>query len=295
MKPIEPYALGGTLFVPASHQNAVPISRGEKFSQLRSVVFDFEDGLDDASYPKALENIKQLLQQPPRKGLLRFIRPKNTAMLDEFLQLSIIGEIDGFVLPKFSLASAPDYIALMEKEHFAFMPSIEGSELFDAAKLAELRELLLPYQERVVLIRFGAEDMFKQLCLNREPDVSLYDYSSAGVVVGNLINTFKPSGFDIAAPVFPFFQNGDAYAKEIRRDLREGLVSKTIIHPSQIEPIEKLYRVHAQMLQTARETLDRKSAVFASEGAMVETRTMRNRAYELTVRARLYGILDDAY
>lgn len=56
--------LGGTLFIPASHQDMNHIVSGEKYPHLQSLVIDFEDGLDAKMIePLTLSSYSQLTVQ----------------------------------------------------------------------------------------------------------------------------------------------------------------------------------------------------------------------------------------
>lgn len=59
--PIRPAQLGGTLFVPATHPGLRALIEGSKYPRLRSLVIDFEDGIDADKRPKALERLRPLL------------------------------------------------------------------------------------------------------------------------------------------------------------------------------------------------------------------------------------------
>ncbi|MCJ7764333.1 MAG: HpcH/HpaI aldolase/citrate lyase family protein, partial [Thiovulaceae bacterium] len=141
--------LGGTLFVPASHKDLASILSGEKHPALRSVFIDFEDGLADADRAEAQNNLPGTLAAIKENKLLRFIRPQDPKMLEHFMQLRDINKIDGFILPKFGLNNANEYLSIIQHSTFKIhnykvMPSIEGEELFDTQKLRQLRDILLP-------------------------------------------------------------------------------------------------------------------------------------------------------
>ncbi|MGB5966582.1 MAG: HpcH/HpaI aldolase/citrate lyase family protein, partial [Sulfurimonadaceae bacterium] len=282
-------------FIPASHKNLDAVLSGEKYPDLRSVVIDFEDGLSSADRPEALEKLEQTLAKLQETELLRFIRPQDPQMLKTLLTQKYIDRLDGFILPKFGLDNANDYLALfpLPISHspfpWHFMPSIEGEELFDMQKLRQLRGILLLHQEQIICIRFGAEDMFRQLGLRRTT-TSLYDMLAPAQVIANLINTFKPAGFNISAPVHPNFSDLEGFAHEVQRELNNGLISKTIIHPSQIEPMNELYKVTQQELDEAKAILSQHDGVLNLDGKMGEVKTQSVWAKELIVRKRLYGL-----
>ena len=110
------------------------------------------------------------------------------------------------------------------------------------------------------------------------------------LVISTIIIHFKPYGFDISAGVFPCFKELEAYQKEIAVEFREGLVSKTIIHPNQIAPLHDLYKVTQKELHEAEAILDAKEAVFNLNGVMAEVNTQKRYAKSVLKRFKLYGI-----
>ena len=291
MKNIDALRLGGTLFVPATHKHLEVITRGDKFPALRSVVLDLEDGIGKNEISIGMERIRVLLPTLRTGKLLRFIRPGNPEALKQLLCLEDINTIDGFIFPKFGLDNAKEYLSTIEQQEkkYHFMPSIEGKELFDAVSQARLRDLLLPYRPRIPAIRFGAEDMFRQLGLRRNCEVSLYDMAAPSLVIGNLLATFKPFGFDLAAPVYGCYKDHAGFTKEVKRDLQEGLVSKTIIHPDQIGLLEQAYKVDTREYRAARELIESANAVFGQSGKMAERITQYPWARTIIERAKIYG------
>ena len=256
-KEIHALELGGTLFVPASHKNLEAVLSGKKYPDLRSVVIDFEDGLARIDQPQALDHLETILENLQETKLLRFIRPQNKEMLREFLQLKNIEKVDGFILPKFGLDNAKSYLSLFPISDLPFswhiMPSIEGKELFNIQQLQKLKEILLPYQKQIICIRFGAQDMLRQLGLRQEG--SIYDMLVPRQVIANFIATFKPYGFEVSAPVYPNFSDKIGFKKEISYELQNALISKTIIHPNQIELLNERYKVSQSELKIVQKIL----------------------------------------
>jgi len=287
-KPIHAIELGGTLFVPASHKNLEKILSGEKYPELRSVVIDFEDGLESAERPQAFENIQIILNNLQENKLLRFIRPENSTMLKALLLDPSIEKIDGFILPKFGLENANTYLSIFSPfSSWKIMPSIEGKELFDTQKLQQLREILLPHQKQIICIRFGAQDMLRQLGLRQEG--SLYNMLVPSQVIANIISTFKPYGFEISAPVFPNFSDEKSFENEIAYELQNGLISKTIIHPNQVQTLNKLYKVSDRELNIAQNILEKKDGVVNLSGTMGERKTQSDWAKSIIKRINSYG------
>jgi len=295
MKQISAMRLGATLFVPATHKNLKEIATEDKYSTLRSLVIDLEDGIDDTSLQMGLQQLEDVLKTKQSNQLLRFIRPANSVMLEELLKKDYISNIDGFVLPKFDLGNAQMYLDQFKGNSFSFMPSIETSELFDALMLKQIRELLIPLKHRIPLIRFGLEDMFRQLKIRRDCSISIYDMATPSLVVGQLLAVFKPFDFEVASPVYRCFDDEKGFKNEVLRDLQEGLVSKTVIHPKQVEWLESVYQVNETDLADAKELLATATAVIAQKGNMAEIPTQSPWAKQILQRSKLFGIKTHNY
>jgi len=289
-EPIHPAELGGTLFVPATHPGLTAVLSGKKYPQLRSCVIDLEDGINAADRPGALRQLQILLPQLAETTLLRFLRPASPQMLAELLRMEGIERFEGFVLPKFGTDNAEAWLTLLNDNAFAFMPSIEGDDLFSQARLHALAERLRPYQARIPTVRFGLEDMLRQLGMTRDCVTPLYTLVAPAQVIATLLTVFKPHGFNLCGGVYKCFRDADGFAKELEADLTQGLFGKTIIHPSQIDAVEEAYRVDAAALAQAETIVSASCNVSSFRGMMVEKPTQLPWAQMILRRAALYGV-----
>ena len=282
--------LGATLFVPASHLQLHAIVNEEKYKDLKSLVIDFEDGLDVKLLDLAMKNLENILKNINQKSPLIFLRARDTNHLKHLLTFPYINNITGFVLAKFSLKNAQEYLTLLQNSTHLLMPSIEGEELFNHTLLHQLKEVIITNKQKVVLVRFGLEDMLKYLGMRRKCSESLFDLSAPCVVIGNLIATFKSAGFAVSGGVYPCFKDVEGFIKDVKRDLQEGLFSKTIIHPSQIALTHELYKVSQTEYAEAVEIVNSKKVLFAQNEKMAEVTTMKEYSQEIVLRANIYGI-----
>jgi citrate lyase beta subunit len=292
MKSIEYMELGGTLFVPASHKHLQAIVNEGKFTGLKSVVIDFEDGLEKEVFESAQKNFLTLLKKINKTSLFVFVRARDVRHLQALLQMDDINKIDGFVLAKFSLLNAESYFELLAHTDHYIMPSIEGEELFNHNKLHLLKEKILANKQRILLVRFGLEDMLKQLAMRRKCYESIFDFSSTSSVVGNFIAIFKSSGFAISGGVYPCFKDEEGFRKDVKRDLKEGLFTKTIIHPNQIKIINELYRVSQEEYSEAKEIEMSQKVLFSLNDKMVESVTMLPHSQSILFRSKIYGKIE---
>ena len=291
MKKINYIELGATLFIPATHKELEAVVCKSKYPELKSVLIDTEDGIADESLGIAFEAIERLLNRYEKKKLAVFIRPRDVKTLQKILKLKNIDKIDGFILPKFSLENAQNYFDLLKDDDFLIMPSIEGKELFNQNSLYELRDILLKNADNILLLRFGLEDMLRQLKKKRSCEDSIFDFSATSYVLGGFISTFKSAGFAVSGGVYPCFKDDEGFIKDVKRDLKEGLFSKTIIHPRQIKLMNELYRVTKEDLREAIEIYENSEAVFNQNDKMAEGMTMKPQAQEIILRSKIYGVV----
>lgn len=291
---IDPIALGATLYIPATRPDLAKDLFAGRHSNLRSTVLCIEDSVQPQLDPQALLNLQALLRRlgPCDDGQSRpylFIRPRSATMLSHILGFDGVEHVDGFVIPKATATTLPDYLAVLRHDHHQLMPTLETREVFDFSEMRRLRDQLLSIQERIVALRIGGNDLLQTIGARRSAFRTSYD-GPLGTVIANLVTSFRPWGFHLSAPVFENFGNADLLAEEVARDIDHGLLTKTAIHPSQIAIIQQHYSVSSVELEEAKAILSLETAgVFASRGAMVEPATHSEWAGSILRRATHFG------
>ncbi|PHR58452.1 MAG: ATP-binding protein [Arcobacter sp.] len=290
---LSPIQLGGSLYIPATHKNVFAICNENKYSQLRSCIIDTEDAIGEEDLDKAMQNISLMLENYEPKELCVFIRPRNPQVLKELLKLTNIGLIDGFALPKFSIELMREYaqiLALCGKE-FYIMPVLESLDIFSKDKLEEIRVFLLGSHLNILSLRLGGEDMMNYLGLKRKCEDNIYELVGPAKVIGDVLNIFKPYGFNISATVFNCINQAALYTKNVDEDLKQGLIGKTIIHPNQIEAINQAYKVSHLDYEMAKKMLDESTdAIIIQDGQMGEKFAHTSWAKIILLRYDFYGL-----
>ncbi len=283
--------LGATLYIPAIKDDLIDIANGNKYPQLRSMIFCTEDSIHAKDINHALEKINELLPQIKSNNKLLFIRVRNPKVLEKLLGFPDINRITGFVFPKLDANNIDDYFSLIAGKGFKNMPTLETKAVFEQAKMSYLRDLLISknYQQEILVLRIGGNDLLQHLGLRRIQNKTLYE-SPLGQVIYQLINTFKPYGFELTAPVFEQLNNRWLLEQETLHDISCGLIGKTAIHPQQIAEIEACYQVTIEDLTVAEAILeDSAAAVFKMNNAMCEVATHKIWATSIIKRYQIYG------
>jgi citrate lyase beta subunit len=210
------------------------------------------------------------------------------------------------------------------------MPVIETPEvMYHESRIEELlgiRDLLAAHAERVLAVRIGATDMASVFALRRPRDLTIYDVRLIASAVTDVVNVLgRPGGHAVTGPVWEYFtapdrifkpqlrespfarkedrdlrarllaHNLDGLIREVLLDRANGLIGKTVIHPSHV-PV-----VHALAVVTHEEYDDALGVLSAKEGGGgVARSSYRNKmneanphlawARQLMLRGDVFGV-----
>ncbi len=268
------FELGASLYSPCTHPGLAQLLQSG-VGGTRSMVFCLEDAVRQDEIGSAISNFRGALRAlSPMPNLLRFVRPRNTLMLAQLLQIPGIEKIDGFVLPKVDLNSLSLYKQALENHAtttFALMPTLETSQVLEVVALHRIRKQLSDLGDAVTCIRIGGNDLMNLLGIKRMPGITAYD-TPLRSMIDQMVLAFRPYGYEMSAPVFDFIDDRTTLAREVEHDLSYGFYAKTAIHPNQVRIIEQQYAAFSKAhVEQARAVLDEAAAaVFQFGGQMME-------------------------
>ncbi|MBP0946258.1 HpcH/HpaI aldolase/citrate lyase family protein [Pseudomonas alliivorans] len=293
-----PYALGATLYMPATRDDILDVVFAEKLPELRSLVVCLEDAVALIDIETALVNLRQVLTRiqdrggRPANGPLLFVRPRDAAMARILNDWPLMIHVDGFVVPKLSLKTLSSWEQAVTNPALALMPTLETPEVFNPTAMVELGQALKAnLDERIIALRIGGNDLMGCLGLRRNPAMTLYG-TPMGYVIPMLAGVMGSQGFALTAPVFEQLATPDILQQELTLDIANGLVGKTAIHPSQVNIIQNALRVSLEDMNSARMILNSVApAVFKYNDAMCEPATHYKWATHIMERAKWHGVL----
>ena len=293
--------LGATMYMPAtlSVDKMFGILTADPFVALipQTMVVCLEDAVSDKDLAYALDNLKILLMRIKAKNIKTpsvslFIRPRNIDVAEKILNWQLNDTFVGFVLPKFNLDNMHNWAGILPDD-LHFMPTLETFEYFDALYQRDMRFALQESMDRPICLRIGGNDLLSSLNLRRPKDKTIYQ-TPVGTLIPQLVGQFAPYGFDLSAPVCEHFSNYDLLHQEILQDIDHGLLTKTVIHPTQIPTVMSAYKVTFQDYVDAKNILDDSAkSVFNSNGSMLEVTTHKRWAEKIMLRQKTYGVNTD--
>ena len=295
---LSPYALGATLYMPATRDDILDVVFAEKLPELRSLVVCLEDAVALIDVETALANLRDVLTRihdrggRPAHGPLLFVRPRDAEMARILNDWPLMAHVDGFVVPKLSLSSLHNWETAVTNPALALMPTLETPDVFNPTAMVELGQALKAnLDERIIALRIGGNDLMGCLGLRRNPSMTLYG-TPMGYVIPMLAGVMGAQGFALTAPVFEQLATPEILEQELTLDIANGLVGKTAIHPSQIGIIQNALRVSLEDMNAARMILNSVApAVFKYNDAMCEPATHYKWATHIMERAKWHGVL----
>lgn len=297
MKTLSPYALGATLYMPATRADLLDVVFCTKLPELRSLVVCLEDAVADIDVETALSNLHVLLTAindrggRPADGPLLFVRPRDSEMAAVLNDWPLMRHVDGFVVPKLTLRNLGAWEQAVTNPELFLMPTLETADVFNPVAMVELGlALKAKLNNRIIALRIGGNDLMGGLGLRRNPATTLYS-TPMGYVIPMLAGVMGSQGFALTAPVFEQLATPNLLSEELELDIIHGLVGKTAIHPSQITIIQDALRVSLEDLNSAKLIVsDVAPAVFKHNDVMCEPATHYKWAIKILERAEWHGV-----
>ncbi|KON87507.1 citrate lyase subunit beta [Sporosarcina globispora] len=230
------YALGATLYMPATRPNIHQDLLSKKHAGLTSMVICLEDAIGDDEVEKAEDLLTlelESLSSDLAKGLceeedlpLIFVRIRS---YDQLIRLKSripngMHLLTGFVLPKFSPAEGSSILKEIEQlNSYGYclyaMPILETKEIIQKeTRLEELigiKKVLDQYSELILNVRIGATDFSGLYGIRRNSDTTVYDIAVIRDCISDIINIFLRSDqpYVISGPVWEYFSSKERLLK----------------------------------------------------------------------------------
>ena len=220
---------------------------------------------------------------------------------------------------------------------YYYMPVLESKKIiYRETRMDELLKLSVLFKEsnsELLNIRIGGTDFSSLFGLRRSRDFTIYDINVINDCLTDILNFFTREKLEyvISGVVWEYFSNNERILKpllrntifneylgergisfrknliknnldtligEILLDKENGIIGKTVIHPSHIELVNALYTV------TKEEYMDAISIINSKENGVIKSK-YNNKMNEIKPhvrwakrilnRAKVYGVLDDGY
>jgi citrate lyase beta subunit len=230
------YALGATLYMPATRPHFYEDILKQKQKGLTSLVIDLEDAVGDLNVQHAeaclMEGFWELYERM-NNGLLMmnelpllFFRIRN---IEQFTRVyRSLGEavqlLTGVVLPKFEAESGWELLKEISRitaneQSFYVMPILESEKVIKKetrmSELIQIKQILDKHREHILNVRIGATDFSGIYGIRRSADTSVYEIAVLRDCIADIINVFQRADcpYVISGPVWEYFSSKERMLK----------------------------------------------------------------------------------
>lgn len=318
------YAVGANLYMNGLMDVYNKIKDGT-LEDCTTITVCFEDAINEENVLEAeyefINNLEKISFELEEGNLryedipLIFIRVRNVNQFKSIaskIKKNTANLIAGFVFPKFTVENGESYIAQTMitaqrlKEKFYIMPILESENIIYKESriktLLGIKELLDKYKDIVLNVRVGGTDFSSKFGLRRSVNSTVYHIKVVEDCLIDIINIFSRvnDGYVISGPVWEYFSDNSnskeilGLRREIKMDIENGFIGKTVIHPSQVNYVNLSHIVSYEDYKDAIHILKSKAGggVFKGYGAnkMNEISPHLNWARKIIERAEVFGV-----
>ncbi|MBQ0017919.1 MAG: HpcH/HpaI aldolase/citrate lyase family protein [Clostridiales bacterium] len=238
----------------------------------------------------------------------------------------------GINFPKFNAENGYEYFAYLKDLNDKFgeilygMPIIEDPEVaYKESRIQQLigiKKILDKYHDLVLQVRVGGTDFSSVFGVRRGVDYTLYDIMTVSECISDIINVCgRNNEYVISGPVWEYFRapkemmfeelphhdiedylmrrqplvNGeiDGLLREVILDKANGMVGRTVIHPTHVKFVNAMLAVTAEEYSDACQILETSGGVVKGAGGnkMNEIKPHTNWAKKVYNCARAFGVI----
>ena len=272
------YSVGALLYSPALNDKIASSILNGQFGKTYSVALCLEDTIADSAVGQALEQLGNTFKTLHLAFATHdvtlpkiFVRVRNPEQISVVYQkISCFDELfSGFIFPKYSLANADEYnseflkVLSQSSKQFYMMPILESEDIVDYATrpsvLIQLKQKIDDMKDHVLNVRVGGNDFSNAFGVRRHIDETIYDILPVSQLLCDILTVFSRD-YVVSGPVWEYYSsNNDEWAiglkRELKYDVLNGFVGKTVIHPNQIPVVVDSLKVKKQDYDDAMEIL----------------------------------------
>ncbi|KAL7272232.1 hypothetical protein RUND412_004960 [Rhizina undulata] len=241
------------LYVPGSSKRMLEKSRALK--NVDCVIYDLEDSVTKSQKATARESVRHILSQPRAPGIREQAVRINSlcsklaeADLEEVLKAP---NIDAIVIPKCEGPEDLDYVAdwLHTMKHPNRL-NIKFLALIESARAIMDIQGICSGNPRLDGLIFAAEDFALDLSLTRTPSLTEFLFARQTIVAAARAYHCS-SAIDLVCTEYKDVSEDSTLARECINGAGMGFNGKQVIHPGQVELVQKMFSPRGERLKNA--------------------------------------------
>jgi citrate lyase subunit beta/citryl-CoA lyase len=261
------------------------------------ICLDLEDSVPPAEKQAAREGVRASIESLKAAGKSVHVRVNHleTGLTKADLEAAIGGGLDGLLFPKARGAAQIRELDVLIREQemdkgvrpgtVVLIPMIES-----ARALLRCEEIALA-STRIAALALGGEDYAADLGVARTPAANELEYARRVV-----IHCAAAYGLQALDGIYTTLHDEAGLIADASYARSIGMKGKYVVHPEQVEPVNRVFTPTAQELEAARkivsaydEAMSRGIGVIDVDGQMVDV-PVANRARDLLAYAQAIGL-----
>lgn len=219
------------------------------------VVLDLEDAVPLSEKENVRPAVAAALKQTRSAACYVRINALGTGLTIDDLAAVVFPGLDGIVLAKAELPSDLEktdwYISYLEKKRSIAAGTIDLIPLIENARGIENAPAIAGAVPRVKRLCFGAVDYTADLGVNLTADGSEIFYARA-----RLVNASRAAGLEPPIDtVYTEIRDAGGLVRDSHRARRLGFQGKLVIHPGQIETVNRIFSPSEEEIDFARKVI----------------------------------------
>ena len=284
------------MYVPGSDDRKLVKAAG---LGIDGVILDLEDGVAFNRKDEARDGILKALTSIDYGRTERWVRinPIYSGRAEDDLRAVLPGKPDGILIPKAdhpdTVRKVDELIAAAVDEQGWRVGSIAIALLIENALAFVNLAALCQSSPRVQALVFGAEDFCADTGVTRTAEARELLYARSSLVMH--ASAFGLHAIDM---VQVNYLDTVLLEKECHDGVELGFTGKTVVHPSQIEIVQRAFTPSPQLIEYAKQIMEGAAetqrvgkGVFTHEGKLVDLPVVK-RAESILARARAAGVID---
>jgi citrate lyase subunit beta/citryl-CoA lyase len=277
------------LFVPANRENMLV-----KAQTLAAdiIVIDLEDAVPPAEKESARNNVPHAIESLKAAGKSVHLRVNHltTGLTRDDLMAAVGPGLDGILMPKVNGASQVRELDVLLRErelHSSVRPgTIALFPMIESARGVLRCEEIAIASTRIAGLGLGGEDYAADLGIARTPEGRELDYARRVIV--HVGAAYRLRALDA---IYTNLRDEPGLISDARYARSIGFSGKYVIHPDQIEPVNRVFSPTQEEVESARKIV---SAFEAAEAQGLGTLEVDGQMVDIPVVKRARATLDAA-
>jgi citrate lyase subunit beta / citryl-CoA lyase len=264
------WLLRSLLFAPGNHPRRV--AKVGSFGA-DAIVLDLEDAVAAGEKTAARALVRAALPGYPNTLVMVRVNGPTSGRWAGDLEAVVCPSLQAIVIPKVEtpaqLREVDERLALLEEREGLTPGTIRLIPQIETARgIVRVDEIALQAPARVQTLIFGQADFTADLGIELTPDGDELLYARSRVVVAARAAGLAPP---IDGPYLLGLQDEPGLVRDCERARRLGFQGKIVIHPSQVEPVNRVFgAVSPEELAVAREIVTAFEAAEAAGSAAIQ-------------------------